>query len=135
MMADLILKRDSIDVHGCQSTLLRDGHPWLYTMEHSYGAGDDWQAKVPAGTYECVLGDHTLHSGPIRTYEITGVPGHSGILFHKGNTEGDSEGCVLLGMLRGELNGEPAVLHSSVALSEFLRWADERPRFWLEVVQ
>jgi hypothetical protein len=34
---------------------------------------------------------------PFITFEITGVPGHTGILFHMGNYNQDSDGCVLLG--------------------------------------
>lgn len=34
------------------------------------------------------------------TFEVTNVPGHTGILFHWGNSEGDSSGCILLGEYR-----------------------------------
>lgn len=64
------------------------------TCEHSYGL----RPKLQPGTYKCVRGMHQLHSGPpFNTFEVTGVAGHAGILFHKGNTEKDSEGCILVG--------------------------------------
>jgi hypothetical protein len=31
------------------------------------------------------------------TFEVTGVPGRSLILFHRGNTHLDTRGCILLG--------------------------------------
>jgi hypothetical protein len=34
---------------------------------------------------------------PFETFEVTGVTWHTGILFHPGNTEKDSSGCILLG--------------------------------------
>lgn len=73
-----------------------DGDPGRFcvTLEHSY----DGQPKLQPGTYTCVRGTHTLHNGvPFETFEITGVAGHAGILFHAGNFNRDSEGCVLVG--------------------------------------
>lgn len=78
---------------------LRDGFGTrlCYTLEHSY----DGKPKVPAGLYKCVRGMHALRPGhPFVTFEITGVEGHKGILFHPGNTEEDSKGCVLVGSQR-----------------------------------
>lgn len=67
------------------------------TLEHSYHL----VPKIPAGVYTCVRGMHSLHVGqPFVTFEITGVPGHSGLLFHRGNQGDDSKGCVLLGQDR-----------------------------------
>lgn len=71
------------------------------TLEHAYdsNAGDgSYSPKLQNGTYNCVRGTHKLtHSDPFETFEITGVPGHVGILFHSGNYNEDSDGCVLLG--------------------------------------
>ncbi len=54
--------------------------------------------KLRTGIYQCVRGEHCLHNGlPFTTFEITGVTGHTNILFHAGNFNTDSEGCVLLG--------------------------------------
>ena len=67
---------------------------FCFTLEHSY----DNQPKLQPGTYTCVRGTHKLHNGvPFETFEITGVAGHAGILFHAGNFNRDSEGCVLVG--------------------------------------
>jgi hypothetical protein len=77
----------------------------LQTLEHAYPMSPDpvtistsYLPKVPAGQYTCVRGVHSLSNGiPFETFEVTNVPGHTGILFHPGNTEEDSEGCILLG--------------------------------------
>lgn len=65
------------------------------TIEHSY----DLAPKLPAGTYTCVRGKHRLHgmTQDFETFEVMGVPGHTGILFHWGNYNHDTEGCILLG--------------------------------------
>lgn len=91
----------------------------LSTLEHSY----DLLPKVPEGIYECVRGIHRLKSMDhgFETFEIAGVPGHSNILFHCGNTESDSEGCVLLGyFVKGAYlyKSREAFLHFSDAVRD-----------------
>jgi hypothetical protein len=68
------------------------------TLEHAYPEGNFYYPKVPPGAYICRRGTHVLHDGvPFITFEVTEVPGHTGILFHTGNVNQDSEGCILLG--------------------------------------
>lgn len=79
-----------------------DGNRFCWTLEHAYPDTSDatkFHAKIPVGTYYCMRGMHQLAGAkePFETFEIIGVPGHSGLLFHPGNTNRDSEGCVLLG--------------------------------------
>lgn|ERR1035437_2359376 len=93
---NLTLERDAYREDGIFSTLLDDkGDTIAKTLEHSY----DNLPKVPAGTYTCVRGPHRLHgmTEDFSTFEVTGVEGHAGILFHWGNFNKDSEGCVLVG--------------------------------------
>lgn len=68
---------------------------YFYTLEHSYGG----KAKIPNGTYTCKRGPHRLHgmTEDFETFEVTGVPGHTGLLFHWGNYNKDSNGCILIG--------------------------------------
>jgi len=78
-----------------------EGGKLLTTLEHAYPSGLPefaWLPKVQPGVYRCVRGEHSLHDGKLfETFEVTGVPGHSGILFHHGNWNRDSEGCILTG--------------------------------------
>lgn len=72
------------------------------TLEHAYDSGNgdgSYTAKIPDGTYTCVRSMHRLHgmTDDFETFEITNVPGHTNILFHWGNYNSDSDGCVLLG--------------------------------------
>lgn len=65
-----------------------------FTLEHSYSL----EPKIYNGTFKCMRGTHQLHDGvPFVTFEIMGVEGHSNLLFHAGNFNHDSEGCILLG--------------------------------------
>jgi hypothetical protein len=67
---------------------------------------DDWLDNrrnvscIPAGTYKVLRTIYYKHG--YETFEII-VPGRSRILFHPGNTEEDTDGCVLVGMRRGTL--------------------------------
>jgi len=49
-----------------------------------------------------------------------GVEGRSHILFHKGNTEEDTQGCILIAEQFGYLNGKVAVLSSKAGFNEFM---------------
>ena len=98
-----ILHRTDFTPDGIFGTFTFDGDdaPFGVTLEHAYQLDDAWVPKVPPGTYKCVLGQHYLHSGPVTTFEIMGVAGHSGILCcHVGNYNKDSDGCVLIGDAR-----------------------------------
>ena len=57
------------------------------------------------------------------------------ILFHRGNTHRDTEGCVLIGSTRGTLHGEPAVLGSRKAFADFMDSLDGVDEFTLIVTE
>ncbi len=111
---NLTLKRQEYSKDGIFGQLT-DGHgvTLSFTIEHSY----DGKPKLPAGTYICVRGIHSLSDGkPFETFEVKDVPGHTGILFHCGNTQADSSGCILVGSRRvGSM-----VTQSRVAFDNFM---------------
>jgi len=118
---NLRLLRNKAVQNGVYGTLLDEsGQEVAVTLEHAYLQTDgSYCAKIPKGEYTCVRGQHALPSRPavtFETFEITGVPGHTGILFHKGNYNTDSEGCVLL----GSYMGPGCILESALAFAHFL---------------
>lgn len=101
---NLMLNRSNFSEFGIFSSLRDESNIQIaVTLERAYQkdlAPNSWtyEPKLKTGIYKCVRGQHQLHSGPpFETFEITGVAGHSGILFHVGNKNEDSEGCLLLG--------------------------------------
>jgi hypothetical protein len=60
-----------------------------------------WRPKVRSRLepYLCQRGPHRLHgmAEDFETFEVVGVPGHAGILFHWGNWGSSSEGCFCVG--------------------------------------
>lgn len=49
---------------------------------------------IPTGPYMMRWLGHPIHG---RCYEVVNVPGRTGILWHKGNTIADTEGCIIPG--------------------------------------
>jgi len=86
----------------------------------------DGKPKIPDGSWTCIRGDHTLKFGvPIHTFEVRGVSGHWGLLFHTGNRPKDSNGCILVGVSivpdpYSKL-GEEMLSSSKVAFGEFMK--------------
>lgn len=90
-----------------------DGRTYFFTMERD--DNDPLYKPIPNGIWNCVR-----HSGEKykNTFEIL-VPGRSDCVFHNGNKENASRGCVILGMTVGMLNGARAVLSSIPAFTSF----------------
>lgn len=127
---DLILVRRSYRDDGIFG-LLTDvfGEEVAMTLEHSYpGANDDqYRSKIPLGNYTCIRGIHQLHNmaQPFTTFEISDIKGHSNILFHWGNYNQDSDGCVLLGESILGIGRRPQMLiNSKIAFIKFMALQD-----------
>jgi hypothetical protein len=84
-----------------------DPGPFCMTLSHAYYNNGTYLPKVlPGKIYACKRGMHKLkdhrpgHEGElidIETFEITGIEGCSGLLFHPFNFNDQSEGCTGLG--------------------------------------
>lgn len=112
----------------------------MFTLEHAYRYEDgEYYAKIPEGSYLCKRTRRTLVDNPraedyFWTFEVTGIPGHSGILFHAGNYNEDSNGCILLGLGFGRRsNGGKRITKSKDAFNKFMRMMEGVLEFKLEV--
>ena len=82
---------------------------------------------IPDGNYIARrVGNESWRKWP-NTFEIVkqgtdGVDGHTALLFHSGNIEKHSMGCVLLGETIGKLTGQRAVLNSGATYQKFLHY-------------
>jgi len=117
----MIANRVEVGPNGSFAEILDDtGAHVMWTAEHTYNS----IPKVPAGTYTCQRGLHTIPTGEqFDTFEVLAVPGHTGILFvHPGNLpQIDSDGCFLCGKALGFVNNARAVIMSRPA---FAAWSD-----------
>ncbi len=88
-----------------------DSEPLCFTVERPY-TGD--HPCIPAGVYNVIPHDSPAHPD---TWEVTNVPGRTGILIHPANTYLQLLGCIAPGTSLGEVNGVPAVLGSQNAFA------------------
>lgn len=143
---NLTLTRKQYRSDGIFSDLLTDEGPVLLaqTLEHSYSQGGsstdpsptEYFPKILKGKYQCIRSLHRLHGmdHDFETFEVTGIEGHEGLLFHWGNFNKDSEGCILVGerIVRSE-DQTQMITNSRQAFERFMRLQEKVEEFMLTV--
>lgn len=126
-------------------TLIRVGHsergtwgvlrygqvPFALTLEEPWRDNQPNISSIPLGLYQCRRVD-SPHFG--NTFLVENVPGRSHILFHKGNTLEDTQGCILVGEEFGGTFEQPRLVSSQHGFSEFLALLDGQSNFGLEIL-
>lgn len=101
MSLDLRLRREPT-VDGVTHGELFNGDVHLcWTLEDAVrapGVKVQNQTAVPAGRYRVIL-DQSVRFNRLMPH-VLDVPGFTGIRIHSGNTIADTDGCVLVGMVR-----------------------------------
>lgn len=97
--------------------------PFAVTLERRWlnnraSTSDVPGSCIPTGGYICGRVQSPRFGD---TFEVKHVKGRSHILFHKGNLEDDSRGCILVGERFDPLNGKAGVLASADGFAEFRR--------------
>ncbi len=125
------LVRGFQNAHGTLGLLQIEGmdHRPLFTLENPQRA-TSVDSLIPAGVYKCKPYSGTKFKD---VYEVCDVPGRSAILFHSGNTEADTLGCILVGLSGDALAKHPRIGNSREAL-DHLRELVGKNEFQLEVV-
>lgn len=136
---DLILRRKKYLEEGIFGELSdTSGKIIAITLEHAYpDASGLLSPKIPNGTFICLRGQHQLEHSPqpFATFEVSDVPGHSHILFHPGNYNQDSDGCILLGDSMLQKTGQKAmILNSRVTFEKFMELQQNALTFHLLVI-
>lgn len=132
---NLILTRTDFTENGIFSTLCdTDGNQIAVTLEHAYDSGNgdgSYLPKIPVGTFTCKRSQHRLEgmTQDFTTFQVMDVPNHTNILFHWGNFNKDSDGCILLG---NERNGD-MIMNSKTTFSTFMALQDGVDEFTLVV--
>ncbi len=95
----LLVKRYKKTEKSTLGKMYVDGKFECHTLEdvvRESGIKVKGQTAIPEGTYTVLIGPSPAHNN--RLYmRIQNVPLFSGILIHSGNTDKDTEGCILVG--------------------------------------
>lgn len=137
---ELVLKRVLFTDDGVIGVLINGNRPLCLTLEREWKDNEKGLSCIPEGRYLCQRVDTPMHG---ITYQVLQVPNRDAILFHSGNTEVDSKGCILVGQMFGELEAtdpasgnkemQLAVLNSKAAFQDFMAVMDGRASFAITI--
>lgn len=94
----------------------------LWSLEDAWKNNANSISCIPAGKYKFVPHGWEPNS-PVKfkkCWRLVGVPGREAILIHAGNTDADTQGCILAGIDLQITAGKPSILQSKAAM-EHLR--------------
>jgi len=130
-MRAFTLKRVAYTPDGTFGVLFDGDIPFCLTLEREWKDNKKGESCIPIGLYTCRRFQSPKFGD---TFEICDVFGRTYILFHKGNIEDDSHGCVIVGEEYGEYKGKIAVLSSGKAFAEFKRRTAGLDTFTLRII-
>ena len=83
------------EIGGTFGAMLVQRDPVCWTLEPQDRENSRNVSSIPAQQYLCQRVNSPRFG---ETFMVMDVPNRDGILFHPGNAESDTEGCILLGM-------------------------------------
>ena len=121
-MKTLILRRVVTGNQGTFGNLVFENIPFALSLEREWldnkpSVGDVAGSCIPAGEYTCEKVNSPRFG---KTYEVLNVPNRTHILFHKGNLDDDSRGCILVGESFGDINSFSGILSSKAGYNELM---------------
>ena len=126
-MSTFQLRTVAVRDEGCFSAICYQGRPFAVSLERTFADG---RPVIGNGVYRC---ERTFFNrGGYATFEIM-VPGHSRVLFHRGNVETDSEACILVAESFAMFNNIAGIADSKHGFEEFMALAGGLDEFDLEV--
>jgi hypothetical protein len=110
-----------------------------HTLELPYRNNKPNISSIPSGEYNVKIRISPKYG---KVYHVKKVPNRSYILIHSGNLAGDVSkgyksnvaGCILLGLKRGLLFNQWAVLNSRIAVKRFMNHLNMEP-FTLKIIE
>lgn len=118
--------------HGTFGVLTINSKPQCVTLEPYTNDNAVSISCIPTGQYICNRYATLKHPN---TFTVSNVYGRSTILFHAGNIDDHTEGCIILGKKFGDLKNEWAVLDSRNAMADFMDRLKYDESFTLTIVE
>jgi len=115
---------------GTFGALFDEDTPFCLTLEREWNDNKRGESCIPRGSYLCKRVQSPKFGD---TFEVYDVPGRSHILFHRGNIEDDTHGCLVTGEEYGKYKDKVAVLSSGRAFKEFKKRTENLEYFKLEI--
>lgn len=111
-----------------------------YTVEQRFEEGDLPAGCIPEGKYKLrkVLNSEMVTQRTFTqtdSWEVKGVTGRTGIIFHPGNTIDDVVGCIAPGKRLGFIKNKWAVTDSQAAFDELISALSSQTEWTLVIDQ
>ena len=125
-----ILRLEGSHEDGSFGKMRIDKQVFADTLEPYQRANKRFLSLFPAGQYLC----KRVHSPKFgETFEIYFIEDRDNIVFHWGNFDENTEGCVILGNGIGVIGDRRAILNSKNTFKKFMRALDHVDEFVLTV--
>ena len=129
-IVEIMRLEDSFE-HGTLGVMKIDKEVFCFTLEPTDRLNAPNISCIPANQYVCKPFASRKFGN---TYQVQSVPGRSAILFHPGNTDNDTQGCILVGDRIGKLRSDMrGVLNSGDTFKEFMKIMEGEPLFSLTI--
>lgn len=107
-----------------------DAAPFALSLEDPWKNNQVNVSCIPAGRYTCKRFDSPTHG---ETFQVMDVEDRTYILFHRGNTHINTQGCILIGEKFHFLDGIPSIASSADGFREFWSTAKVMDEFSLDI--
>lgn len=123
-----LVRLEETDEHGTFGVLKINKQVFCWTLEPS--DRNNSGGSIPAQQYTCRRYSSAKYPS---TFQVMDVPGRTLILFHSGNTDDNTAGCILLGETLGKLQHSRAILNSGATFRRFQALMEPYDEFCLTV--
>jgi len=127
-----LIRLEENALFGTFGVLRIDKQVFCVTLEPCDFENQRWVSSIPAQQYMCARVNSQRYGD---TFEVTNVPARRKILFHAGNRESDTSGCIILAGHYGKLGENRAVLNSGKTFKAFLQLMQNHSGFHLTVFE
>lgn len=131
-MREIYLKRVGYTDKATFGVLTENGVPFVVTLEDAWYDNQPFISCIPTGRYLC---RRVLSPKFGNTFTVEGIPDRSLIRFHWGQTEDDTEGCILLAEKFDPVKGKPGIAESKIGFKQFLDTLSGESEFYLTITE